>query len=130
MAHAPEVTGFTVHRHDDLPSIPRTKVYVMFVDFNERSVILEDPRKGLGDLRLLTMRQLWSLGGDAMLVYCGDVGSRHLKGNDLFNRDLTSIYHHQELSRLKTQERMFSMHDRFTTYQENHIRNIIFTNCC
>ncbi|XP_041373007.1 uncharacterized protein LOC121386240 isoform X2 [Gigantopelta aegis] len=65
-----EVTGFTVHRHEDLGSIPLAKVYVMFVDFNERNVILEDPRKGLGDLRLLTVCSLWALGVlDSMMLF-------------------------------------------------------------
>ncbi|XP_041373009.1 uncharacterized protein LOC121386242 [Gigantopelta aegis] len=124
-----EVTGFTVHRHEDLSSIPHAKVYMMFVDFNERNVILEDPRKGLGDLRLLTVRTLWDLRGDVILVYAGDVGSKGLEGNDLYNYGLTSINNHTELSKLKNQQRMLSVHKTFSPYQRNHIKDIVTAKC-
>ena len=78
---APKVLGFTVHGHKDLGSIPDAKVYIMFVDFNQRNIILEDPQKGLGDIRLETVRQLWRLGGKQYNCMSVRVCTSGRKGN-------------------------------------------------
>ena len=55
--------SFLLHCHEDILRVPHNKVYVVCVDFNERNVILEDPTKGLGDIRLTTVQALHKMGG-------------------------------------------------------------------
>ena len=55
---------FLVSSVNDVLQVPPCKLYMVFVDFNERNVILEDPTKGLGDMRLTTVQALDMMGGE------------------------------------------------------------------
>ncbi|XP_041369341.1 uncharacterized protein LOC121383403 [Gigantopelta aegis] len=120
-----KTASFVVNRHEDVLRVPRYKVYVVCVDFNERNVILEDPNKGLGDLRLTTVQGLHRMGGDVILLYARDTGSRHLPPGSLYNEGLTSIKTHPELSNLSARRRMFSICEEFTNSQKDQIRKIV-----
>ena len=53
-----EVVPVVIKNHPELLEIPLCKTFIMFVDYNQRHVILEDPKKVLGDLKLTTARAI------------------------------------------------------------------------
>ncbi|XP_048250918.1 uncharacterized protein LOC124124987 isoform X2 [Haliotis rufescens] len=120
----PTIHSRVIRRHTDITQLPGSRVFLVFVDFNERNVILEDPTKGLGDLRVTTVRSLWRFGADVTVIYCGDQGSVNLDSR-LFNQDLGSIHRQQELTQLKSDERILSIYSDFSNTQRQHCRNFI-----
>ncbi|XP_048250915.1 uncharacterized protein LOC124124986 isoform X2 [Haliotis rufescens] len=120
----PTIHSRVIRRHADITQLPGSRVFLVFVDFNERNVILEDPTKGLGDLRVTTVRSLWRFGTDVTVIYCGDQGSVNLDSR-LFNQDLGSIHRQQELTQLKNDERILSIYRDFSNTQRQHCRNFI-----
>ncbi|KAL5019726.1 hypothetical protein ScPMuIL_002618 [Solemya velum] len=118
---------FGVTRHTDIPDIPAARLYLVFVDFNERHIILEDPSKGLGDLKLTTVRAARKMGGDVVVIYVRDGGSRELEDGQLYNSELTSIRSHRELSLLNSRQRVFSIYDCFSVYQTHHLKTIMLS---
>ncbi|XP_067677593.1 uncharacterized protein [Haliotis asinina] len=120
----PTIHTRVIRCHADIKQLPGSRVFFVFVDFNERNVILEDPTKGLGDLRVTTVRSLWGFGADVTVIYCGDRGSMNL-GSSLFNPDLGSIHRQKELSQLKKSDRILSICSDFSNDQKEHCRNFI-----
>ncbi|XP_067677581.1 uncharacterized protein [Haliotis asinina] len=114
-----------VKGHTLLLSLPPCKIYFVFVDFNERHVILEDPTKGLGDLRLTTVQAIRKMGGDVVLIYSGDIGSRSLPIGTLYNSNLTSIKNHPELRRLDNDQRILSVFEKFNQSQIDRLVKIV-----
>ncbi|XP_071115748.1 uncharacterized protein [Haliotis cracherodii] len=120
----PTIHSRVIRRHEDITQLPGSRVFLVFVDFNERNVILEDPTKGLGDLRVTTVRCLWRFGADVTVIYCGDQGSVNLDTR-LFNQGLGSIHRQQELTQLKNDDRILSIYSDFSNTQRQHCRNFI-----
>ncbi|XP_046546719.1 uncharacterized protein LOC124256807 [Haliotis rubra] len=120
----PTIHTRVIRCHADIKELPGSRVFLVFVDFNERNVILEDPTKGLGDLRVTTVRSLWKFGADVAVIYCGDGGSANL-GGGLFNQDLGSIHRQKELTQLKKDDRILSISSDFNNTQKQHCRNYI-----
>ncbi|XP_071115746.1 myosin-3-like [Haliotis cracherodii] len=120
----PTIHSRVIRRHEDITQLPGSRVFLVFVDFNQRNVILEDPTKGLGDLRVTTVRSLWRFGADVTVIYCGDQGSVNLD-RGLFNQDLGSIHRQQELTQLKNDDRILSIYRDFSNTQGQHCRNFI-----
>ncbi|OPL33390.1 hypothetical protein AM593_08724, partial [Mytilus galloprovincialis] len=58
-----EVIQHLVRRHEDILSIPPARYIFVFVDFNERNVILENPGQDFGDKKLVTVQAAQKLGG-------------------------------------------------------------------
>ena len=52
---------FLVNVHNDIPNLPPSRIYFVFVDFND--VILEFPERGLGDLKLTTVQAAHKMKG-------------------------------------------------------------------
>ncbi|XP_046546725.1 uncharacterized protein LOC124256810 isoform X2 [Haliotis rubra] len=119
------VTKHCVKGHELILRLPPCKVYFLFVDFNERHVILEDPTKGLGDLRLTTVQAIRKMGGDVVVIYSRDGGSRSLPPGTLYNSNLTSIRNHPELRRLDNDQRMLSVFEKFNQSQIDRIVKIV-----
>ncbi|KAL5019800.1 hypothetical protein ScPMuIL_002692 [Solemya velum] len=117
-----------ISRHSDIPALPPARLYLFFVDFNERHIILEDPTKGLGDLKLTAVRAAKKIGGDIGVIYVRDGGSRILNDVQLYNPELTSIQRHPELSRLNSRQMVFSIYDRFSQYQLRHLKSVTLRN--
>ncbi len=59
-----DVLSVVINKHSDLLNLPPCKVFVVFVDFNQRNVILEDLQKVLGDLKLTTARAINKFSGE------------------------------------------------------------------
>ncbi|XP_067677607.1 uncharacterized protein [Haliotis asinina] len=121
---SPTIHTRVIRCHADIKQLPGSRVFLVFVDFNERNVILEDPTKGLGDLRVTTVRSLWRFGADVTVIYCGDRRSSNL-GGGLFNQDLGSIHRQTELKLLRNDGRILSIYDDFNNTQKQHCRNYI-----
>ncbi|XP_060077001.1 uncharacterized protein LOC132556596 [Ylistrum balloti] len=113
--------SFFLSNHNSIPKLPRVKVFLVFVDFNERDIILEHPQREVGDLRLTTVQGARKLGGDVFVVYVKDKGSQNLDGGQLYNKRLRSIETHPELSDLSAKQRVLTTFDGFTVHQCSHL---------
>ena len=67
-----QVEEFLVRRHEDILQMPKARYIMIFIDFNERNVILENPGQSLGDKKLVTVQAAQKLGGTyhtSLLLY-------------------------------------------------------------
>ena len=109
----------------EITCIPRSKFIFIFVDFNERNVILENPEQDLGDKRSITVEAAQKMGADVFVVYVRDQGSTELPDGQLYNSNLSGFTRHSILKPLTARGRGLSVYETFTKYQENHIYNVI-----
>jgi hypothetical protein len=64
--------------HLAIPNIPLARYIFIFVDFNERNVILEKPDQNLGDKKVVTVNSAQKLGGMYFLYnYCLNILQIH-----------------------------------------------------
>ncbi|XP_078323022.1 uncharacterized protein LOC111122713 [Crassostrea virginica] len=106
----------------DLENVETHKLVFIFVEFNDKNIILEDENAEIGDLRNQTTKVFISLGCDVFVVYCKDQGSRDLPPNSLYNSRLKSIEKHPVLSMLSKKKRVMSINDSFHSYQVEHLK--------
>nr|XP_022327508.1 uncharacterized protein LOC111126884 [Crassostrea virginica] len=106
-----------VQSSEDLMDIEPHKLVIIFVDFNDRKIILENEETEVGDLRNQTTKLFKFLGCDVFVVYCKDKGSQDLPPNNLYNPRLQSIERHPVLSELKRKNRVLSINDKFHPHQ-------------
>ncbi|KAK3585115.1 hypothetical protein CHS0354_004307 [Potamilus streckersoni] len=116
---------FMIPRHEDILNIPPVSLYFLFVDFNERNVILEDPTLGLGDLRLTTVQAVQKMGGRIVIFYVRDQNSKQLGSMKLYNGDLASVTRQRELSDLNRRSCFISAYDQLTDFQKTHLKRIV-----
>ncbi|XP_063416647.1 uncharacterized protein LOC134698897 [Mytilus trossulus] len=109
----------------DALSIPRCRFVFVFVDFNERNVILETPGQDLGDKKVVTVRACQKMGADVFVIYTRDRDSSHLGDGKLYNKDLSAFTKHDLLKELTAKNRGLSVNDTFSSYQKSHIRRIV-----
>ena len=66
-----QIIPHLVRRHEDILDIPSARYIFIFVDFNERNVILEKQDQNLGDKKVVTVNAAQKLGGMYFLyIYC------------------------------------------------------------
>ena len=109
----------------EITCIPRSKFIFIFVDFNERNVILENPEQDLGDKKSITVEAAQKMGADVFVVYVRDQGSTELPDGQLYNSNLSGFTRHSILKPLTARGRGLSVYETFTKYQEKHIYNVI-----
>ena len=109
----------------EITCIPRSKFIFIFVDFNERNVILENPEQDLGDKKSITVEAAQKMGADVFVVYVRDQGSTELPDGQLYNSNLSGFTRHSILKPLTARGRGLSVYETFTKYQKNHIYNVI-----
>nr|XP_022320500.1 uncharacterized protein LOC111122812 isoform X2 [Crassostrea virginica] len=97
----------------DLRDVEPHKLVILFVDFNNRNIILENEDTEIGSLRNDTTKVFLSLKCDVFVVYCKDKGSQDLPPNNLYNPTLQSIEEHPVLSELKRNNRVLTINDKF-----------------
>ncbi|XP_061165254.1 uncharacterized protein LOC133174199 [Saccostrea echinata] len=114
-----------IHRSNDIPHTTPSKVVFIFVDFNERNIILEDPETEIGDIRRLTTQGLLNMGCDVFVVYVRDRGSENLRPNQLYNPQLYSIERHPILSKLKERDRVLSVYNSFLPHQVKFLEDCL-----
>lgn len=97
-----------------------SKVCLVFVDKNERNIILET------DVDISTTRSNFVEGQvnrgstHVIVVYCQHEGSRDL--TTLFNRNLGNIKQHATLRQLQRQNRVLTIDTEFSPYQTDYLR--------
>ncbi|XP_078323023.1 uncharacterized protein LOC111123290 [Crassostrea virginica] len=114
-----------VQRSNDLTDVETRKLVIIFVDFNNRNIILEEEEAENGDLRNQTTKIFKFLKCDVFVVYCKDKGSQNLPRNNLYNPRLHSIERHPVLSELKMNNRVLTINDKFHPHQVDLLRK-----CC
>ncbi|XP_061165095.1 putative leucine-rich repeat-containing protein DDB_G0290503 [Saccostrea echinata] len=112
-----QIHSCLIHRSSDIPHTTPSKVVFIFVDFNERNIILEDPETEIGDLRRLTTQGLLNMGCDVFVIYVKDRGSQDLPRDQLYSPRLYSVERHPILHKLKEKHRVLSLYDRFHPHQ-------------
>ncbi|XP_052060344.1 uncharacterized protein LOC127700739 [Mytilus californianus] len=116
-----EVIQHLVRKHEDILSIPNARYIFVFVDFNERNVILENPGQDLGDKKLVTVQAAQKIGADVFVTYVRDKGSNRLLPGNLYNQELSAFTSHDELKRLENKKRCFSVYETFNNTQKESI---------
>lgn len=109
----------------DALSIPRCHFVFVFVDFNERNVILENHGQELGDKKVVTVKACQKMGADVFVIYTRDRDSVNLGDGKLYNKELSAFTKHFLLTELTAKDRGLSVNDTFTPYQKRHIRRIV-----
>ncbi|XP_056010807.1 uncharacterized protein LOC130051864 [Ostrea edulis] len=105
---------------DDLNVIPPSKIFVVFVDFNEKNEILESDvtRKGNLLIKRETVRSLMDSFALVILVYCLEASSEKLAFGDRYAHKLhnkvTSV---DELRMLSDKHCMYSVYKKFNEFQ-------------
>lgn len=105
------VHTYVVGTLSDLFNIKPYQVTVIFVDSNDRNIILENPETDIGDIRRKTTKCLTKINCDVFIIYCKDRGSQTLPPNQLYNTRLHSIDQHATLVKLKKKNRVFSVYE-------------------
>ncbi|CAG2201686.1 unnamed protein product [Mytilus edulis] len=114
-----EVIQHLVRRHEDILNIPGARYIFVFVDFNERNVILENPGQDLGDKKLVTVQAAQKLGADVFVTYVRDRGSNQLVPGNLYNQELSAFTSHHVLRGLKATRDVSVYMKHLTTHKKN-----------
>lgn len=115
--------SYLIENQVDLSEVNPYMVTIIFVDFNERNIILENPEIEVGDHRKFTTEIFLELGCDVFVVYCKDRDSQNLPPNQFYNTKLHSINQHATLSKLKKKDRVFSVYKTLHPQQVKLLEN-------
>ncbi|XP_062605830.1 uncharacterized protein LOC134267636 [Saccostrea cucullata] len=99
------------------------KVFMVFVDFNERNIILEGDREPQ-QIKKETVDYIMKMGGTAVVIYHLHPDSQILEDGRLNSSKLTSIEFHPTLKELSSRDCVLSIDEQFSEYQRAHIRRI------
>ncbi|XP_052060387.1 kinesin-like protein KIF15 isoform X2 [Mytilus californianus] len=116
---------FVVTNDKSVLNIPRCKVLLVFVDHNQKDVILETPGEDEEDIKLLTVQACRKIGADVFVIYVGDEGSETLMAGCLYNPQLTTVAEHFELKQLEQRNRVITCHEKFTITQREKVAQAI-----
>ncbi|KAK3097762.1 hypothetical protein FSP39_012961 [Pinctada imbricata] len=116
---------YFLDNHGDILTIPRSKVIIVYVEKNQRNIILEDPDQELGDLRRTTVEAALKMGATVVVVYMHHEESRNLGNNELYCPKLQSVTRHHVLSKLEKQDGVFSVFDSYSDFQRQHLKKLI-----
>lgn len=115
--------SYLIENQVDLSEVNPYMVTIIFVDFNERNIILENPEIEVGDHRKFTTEIFLELGCNVFVVYCKDRDSQNLPPNQFYNTKLHSINQHATLSKLKKKDRVFSVYETLHPQQVKLLEN-------
>lgn len=121
--HSLPMQTYLIEKQEDLLKVKPYKVTIVFVDFNERNIILENPDTEVGDCRRLTTEIFLSSKCDVFVVYCKDRDSQSLPPNQLYNTNLHSIKQQPILSKLSKENRVFSVNKALLPQQAQLLEN-------
>ncbi|XP_062595372.1 putative uncharacterized protein DDB_G0282133 [Saccostrea cucullata] len=120
-----EIDAVLVDREDKILTIKPSCLVFIFVDRNDRNIILEDSESEIGNLRRITTQSFMKMGSTVVVVYVNDRKSRNLDGRDLYNPFLQSVKRHPVLRELQEKGRVFSVMDNFNQNQNEHIKQLL-----
>lgn len=118
----------TITKPDNLNSVPRSKVFIVCVDYNERNDILEpdSPNKSSFLVRKSTVRSLMDSKALVILVYCLEKSSEHLGVGDRYAFKLHSkIVAVEETKELDEKNYIFSVYKKFSTFQLGALKQTV-----
>ncbi|XP_062618586.1 uncharacterized protein LOC134280176 [Saccostrea cucullata] len=117
--------SFVINDNKDIRQLHtiHAKVFIVFIDFNERNIILEGDMEPV-KIRKETVEYIMKTGGTPVVIYCKHMGSRTLEDRCLYSRKLTSIQYHSTLKKLALQDCVLSIDQQFSEYQISHLKNI------
>ncbi|VDI44555.1 Hypothetical predicted protein [Mytilus galloprovincialis] len=116
---------FVVTNDKSVLKIPHCKVILVFVDHNQKDVILETPGEDEEDIKLLTVQACRKMGADVFVIYVGDEGSESLMAGCLYNPQLTTVAEHFELKQLEQRSRVITCREKFTITQREKVAQAI-----
>nr|XP_034299884.1 uncharacterized protein LOC105329369 isoform X2 [Crassostrea gigas] len=119
------VKAYVILKLDDLMLVQPYMQMVIFIDSNERNIILENSETEIGDIRRRTTEVLLEVGCNVFVVYYSDKNSKSLPKENLYNTSLYSINNHTVLSRLRSRGRVFSVYDTFHPQQVQMLKNCL-----
>ncbi|XP_061184754.1 uncharacterized protein LOC133192759 [Saccostrea echinata] len=115
-----QMKNVVVNSIENLDTIPPSKVILMFVDYNERNLIIEEEH---GGLKRETLSMLQRTGAEVIVIYCYELSSKHLDGGRLFAQKLTVVERIKELRELRERNSIFSIYDKFNPTQKEVFRS-------
>jgi len=98
---------------------------LMFVDFSERHVIIEETGLGLGDNKRTTVQAFQKHHADFMIIYVRDPGSRRLEADRRYNREIACVQRQATLKDLNQRHRFYSIYDTLSELQKQSIQSVI-----
>ncbi|XP_062609576.1 uncharacterized protein LOC134271379 [Saccostrea cucullata] len=115
-----------VNSTESLETLPPSKVILMFVDYNERNLIIEEEQ---GGLKRETLLMLQGTGAEVTVVYCYELSSKHLDEGRLFAQKLTVVERMKELRELRDRNSIFSIYNTFNPTQKEVFRSKLKNSC-
>ncbi|KAK6169206.1 hypothetical protein SNE40_020302 [Patella caerulea] len=119
-------THYVIEKHDVLRQIPRTRLYLIVSEIDEKSTF-GFCRQMDNDIQISTIRFIKSLGGSIILVIANDETSKKLTAHSLYNTSLRFIQSNDILQELASNGKVFSMWRELSSHQMSHLRKIIRT---
>ncbi|XP_062605833.1 uncharacterized protein LOC134267640 [Saccostrea cucullata] len=109
----------------DIPQIHQiySEVFLVFVDFNERNIILEGDREPQ-QIRKETVEYIRNMGRTAVVIYHLHPDSGTLEDGRLYSRKLTSIEYHPTLKQLSSRDCVLSIYRQFSEDQKARLKDI------
>ncbi|XP_062618587.1 uncharacterized protein LOC134280177 [Saccostrea cucullata] len=112
-----------VHSSQDISKI-QSKVVYLFVDVNDRNIILEAETE-TQQIKRETVETIRRIGGTPVVIYRLHSESRNLENGKLYSDKLTSIQSHPLLRDLSSKNCVLSIDRVFTEYQRTHLLNFL-----
>ncbi|XP_078324583.1 uncharacterized protein LOC111127493 [Crassostrea virginica] len=112
-----QMKSVVVSSLESLCNIPPSKIFLMFVDYNERNIIIEDDSIKDG-IRRQTLDMLQEKGAEVIVVYCWELSSARLEEGHLFAPKLASIGQSPRLRQLRDNNAIYSIYKTFNQHQK------------
>ncbi|XP_062610148.1 uncharacterized protein LOC134271934 [Saccostrea cucullata] len=93
--------------------IPPSKVFLVYVNYNEGNLILERDNQGL---RRRTVKYLLETGAIVFIVYCLEKSSENLL-DEMYAQKLSSISYDSMLKNFSAKKRILSIYKKYSRHQ-------------
>ncbi|XP_078324581.1 uncharacterized protein LOC111127479 isoform X2 [Crassostrea virginica] len=117
-----------IREPENLNSIPPSKIFIVFVDYNERNDLLEpvNPNAEQVPIRRETVRSLMDSMALVIFTYCMEQTSKRLPHGDRYAHKLSSkVLTIPELQELDEKKCVYSVYNSFNQYQLGIMKQII-----
>ncbi|XP_052721212.1 uncharacterized protein LOC128192515 isoform X1 [Crassostrea angulata] len=111
-----QMKSVVVTSPDSLVNIPPSKILLMFVDYNERNLIIEEAEDGI---RRRTLDVLIKSGAEVIVVYCWELSSKNLEEGYLYAPKLGSVSKVPRLIELSRKNSVYSIYKQFKQHQKS-----------
>ncbi|XP_065933258.1 uncharacterized protein [Magallana gigas] len=111
-----QMKSVVVTSPDSQVNIPPSKILLMFVDYNERNLIIEEAEDGI---RRRTLDVLIKSGAEVIVVYCWELSSKNLEEGYLYAPKLGSVSKVPRLIELSRKNSVYSIYKQFKQHQKS-----------